>query len=163
MIELRPAEPGEFGAVGELTARAYLADGAITPDDPYLELLRDAAARARGAELWVAVDADGTLLGTVTRCPPGSPYRELGGEGEGEFRALAVAPEGRGRGVGARLVELCLERAVADGASSMVISTARWMTAAHRLYRRLGFTPAPERDWWPRADVHLMAFVRPLP
>ncbi len=163
MIELRPANPDEYPAVGDLTARAYLADGAITAEDPYLDLLRDAAGRADGAELWVAVDDDGTLLGTVTRCPPGSRYRELGGENEGEVRALAVAPEGRGRGIATLLVGLCLERAVADGATSVVISTAHWMTTAHRLYRRLGFVPAPERDWWPRPDVHLLAFVRPLP
>jgi ribosomal protein S18 acetylase RimI-like enzyme len=163
VIEVRPATPAEYTAIGELTAGAYLADGAVKPDDPYLALLRDAAGRAEGAELWVAVDGDGAFLGTVTRCPPGSRYRELGGESEGEFRALAVAPEGRGRGVGALLVELCLERAVDDGATSMVISTAEWMTTAHRLYRRLGFVPAPERDWWPRPDVHLLAFVRPLP
>jgi len=162
VIELRPALPGEYAAVGDLTARSYLADGAVASDDPYLDLLRDAAGRAAGAELWVAVE-DGTLLGTVTRCPPGSRYRELGGEDEGEFRALAVAPEGRGRGVGAALVELCLERAAAEGSASIVISTAEWMTTAHRLYGRLGFVPAPERDWWPRPDVHLLAFVRPLP
>lgn len=162
MIELRRATPEEYAAVGDLTVDAYLADGALTSDDPYLDLLRDAAGRAGGAELWVAVAADGTLLGTVTRCPPGSRYRELAGADEGEFRALAVAPEGRGRGVAARLVELCLARAAAEGATSVVISTAQWMTTAHRLYRRLGFVPAPERDWWPRPDVHLLAFVRPV-
>jgi ribosomal protein S18 acetylase RimI-like enzyme len=162
MIVVRAAEPDEYTAVGELTARAYLADGAMADSDPYYDVLRDAAARAADAELWVAAD-DGDLLGTVTWCPRGSSYREVAGADEGEFRTLAVAPEARGRGVGELLVQACVERAAADGAAAVVISTAEWMSAAHRLYRRLGFVATPERDWSPRPDIRLRAFVRPLP
>ncbi|MCB0913632.1 MAG: GNAT family N-acetyltransferase, partial [Propionibacteriaceae bacterium] len=108
MFSVRRAEASEYAAVGELTVQAYLADGGLPAGDPYYELLRDAAGRDTDAELWVAADADGTLLGTVTWCPAGSGYRELGGAGEGEFRSLAVAPEARGRGVGEALVRHCL-------------------------------------------------------
>lgn len=162
MIQVRPAEPAEYAAVGDLTTRAYRADAPMSPDDPYYEVLRDAAGRAADAELWVAVDADNALLGTVTWCPAGSRYRELSAPDEGEFRALAVAPEARGRGVAELLVRHCLELGRAAGAGAVVISTAEWMHAAHRLYRRLGFLEAPERDWSPRPDVRLLAFVRPL-
>lgn len=162
MIALRLAEPTEYAAVGELTAQAYLADGAMPADDPYYDFLRDAAGRADGAELWVAVDESGALLGTVTWCPFGSGLREIGRSDEGEFRALAVAPEARGRGVGELLVQTCLDLARASGARAVVISTAEWMAVAHRLYKRLGFVPDPERDWSPRPDIHLRAFARPL-
>jgi GNAT superfamily N-acetyltransferase len=163
VIEIRAARPEEFEAVGELTVAAYLADGALSATDPYLDVLRDAAARAAGAELLVALDESGTLLGTVTWCPAGSSYRELGRPEEGEFRALAVAPAGRGRGVGTALARHCLNRATAEGFAAVVISSSLWMSTAHRLYRRLGFRPAPDRDWSPRPDIHLLAFVRPLP
>ena len=36
------------------------------------------------------------------------------------------------------------------------------MTAAHRVYGRLGFTRLPERDWSPVPGVHLIAFVKEL-
>jgi ribosomal protein S18 acetylase RimI-like enzyme len=114
------------------------------------------------ADLWVAVDEHGTLLGTVTWCPPDSPYRELAGPDESEFRALAVAPAGRGRGIGEALVRHCIDLAEASGSVAIVISTAVWMASAHRLYRRLGFVRAPERDWTPRPDVQLLALVLPL-
>ena len=67
------------------------------------------------------------------------------------------------RGVGELLVRHCLDLAAASGSTAIVISTAVWMDATHRLYQRLGFVPAPERDWSPRADVRLLALVRPLP
>ncbi len=163
MFSIRRAERAEYTDVGELTVRAYLTNGGLSTDDPYYEVLRDAAARDQDAELWVAVDADGTLLGSVAWCPAGSAYRELGGQGEGEFRTLAVAPAARGRGVGEALVRHCLSLAEAAGDVAVVISTADWMPAAHRLYRRLGFVAVPERDWSPRAGIALHAFVRPLP
>jgi hypothetical protein len=36
------------------------------------------------------------------------------------------------------------------------------MTAAHRLYQRLGFTRLPERDWSAAPGVDLMVYARQL-
>ena len=36
--------------------------------------------------------------------------------------------------------------------------SAAYMTTAHRIYERLGFTRLPERDWSPRPGVDLYAF-----
>lgn len=162
MFSVRRADPAEYVAVGELTVQAYLADGGLPAGDPYYDVLRDAAGRDAGAELWVAVDETGTLLGTVTWCPAGSRFRELAAAGEGEFRTLAVAQPARGRGVAEALVRHCLALAEAAGNSGVIISTSEWMHAAHRLYRRLGFVPDPQRDWSPRPEIRLLAFVRPL-
>ena len=160
-MELRLARPDELDAVGEITLAAY-EDFTTGTEDFYREHLRDAARRAREAELWVASDGD-ELLGTVTYCPPGSPWRELAGEREGEFRMLAVDPARQGRGAGYALVEHCEHRAREHGATGMVLSSLAEMAAAHRVYGRLGYTRAPERDWSPVDDVHLIAFVKELP
>jgi hypothetical protein len=40
----------------------------------------------------------------------------------------------------------------------MVISSARSMSAAHRLYGALGFTRRPELDWSPVRGVDLLGF-----
>ena len=92
--------------------------------DEYVHHLRDAATRDREAELWVATPDDSEeILGTVTVCPPGSPWREVAREGEGEFRMLAVAPAARGAGVGAALLDLVVEHFRREGASRVVMST----------------------------------------
>ena len=159
-MELRLARPDELEAVGELTLAAY-EDFTTGTEDFYRHHLRDAARRAREAELWVAVDGD-DLLGTVTYCPPGSTWRELAGDDEGEFRMLAVHPDRQGRGAGQALAAQCERRARDHGATRMVLSSLAEMAAAHRVYGRLGYSRAPERDWSPVDDVHLIAFVKEL-
>ena len=106
------------------------------------------------------------MLGSVTSCPPGSPWRELSVDGEGEFRMLAVAPSARGRGVGEALVRHCEERATAAGARRMWLATIDEMTHAQRVYARLGYRHEPSRDWDPvpdiLPDVHLRAWTKEL-
>ncbi len=160
-ITIRTARPEEFDAIGELTAAAYLDDGLLTlgAADPYLERLRDAADRARNAQLLVAADtADDAVLGAVAFTPPGSSWAELAGPDEGEFRMLAVAPAARRRGVAEALVRACLERSRALGLRRVVISSDGAMHSAHRLYGRLGFVRIPERDWEPRPGKGLLTF-----
>ncbi|MFI1199424.1 GNAT family N-acetyltransferase [Streptomyces sp. BHT-5-2] len=167
-LTIRPIRQAEFETVGELVAEVYLADGLLHggAGDPYAAVLRNVAHRAEHAEVLVAADgaggATGTVLGAVTFAAHGSPYAELAGPGEGEFRMLAVRPEGRGRGIGEALVRACLERARALGLRGMVLSSQRHLLPAHRLYGRLGFARAAERDWEPVPGLALWAFAREL-
>src|SRR5699024_6272559 len=108
-------------------------EGLIPEGSEYAEQLRDARGRFVAAELLVATEAD-TLLGTVTFALPGSPYAELCRPGEAEFRMLAVDPVARRRGIARALVQACTQRARAQGASALVLSSATDMHPAHRLY-----------------------------
>jgi GNAT superfamily N-acetyltransferase len=157
-VEVRRALEAELAAVGRLTAEVYVGDGFMPSTDAYVVELEDAARRAREAELWVAVDED-QLLGSVTFCPVGSTYREIGLDDEGEFRMLAVAPSARGRGVGQALVQHCLDRSRELGYAGVRMSTMDKMTSAHRVYERLGFVRDPERDWSPTPGVLLLAYA----
>lgn len=160
VLEVRRARPDEHEQIGELTVRAY-ATYTLGPADPYVERLRDAASRAAGAELWVAVAVDGDrLLGNVTYCPPGSPFREVARDDEGEFRMLAVDPDARGAGAGTALSAFCEERARSHGAVGMALSSLAEMTDAHRIYARLGYARDPGRDWSPLPGVALIAFSK---
>lgn len=162
-IAIRDAEPGEFDALGEITAGAYLHDGLLDfgESDEYLGELRDVAKRAAAAEVLVAV-ADGRLLGGVTFVPSGGPMADIARSGEAEIRMLAVDRAGRGRGAGEALVRACVDRARAtEGCVRIVLSTQRTMHGAHRIYERLGFVRTPERDWNPipqLVDITLLTY-----
>jgi GNAT superfamily N-acetyltransferase len=166
-LVVRPARPEEYPAVGAITAAGYRADGLLdSPEHPvesgYEAQLLDAGRRAREAELWVAVDDtddQGELLGTVTWCTLGSPWRQLAQrDDQAEFRMLAVAPAGRRRGTGRRLVEACLERARRDGAREVVLWSLPTMRGAHALYLAMGFERADDLDGSPAPGVLLWGF-----
>jgi ribosomal protein S18 acetylase RimI-like enzyme len=154
-IVIRQADPGEYGTLGDITAQAYLQDGLLDfgESDWYLGELKDVAKRAAAAEVLVAVE-DGRVLGGVTFVPSGGPMADIARPGEAEIRMLAVARTARGRGTGESLVRACVDRARAmDGCTAVVLSTQRTMHAAHRIYERLGFARAPERDWNPIPEL----------
>ncbi|MCO6007706.1 GNAT family N-acetyltransferase [Actinoallomurus purpureus] len=157
-VEIRVARSQELRAIGELTATVYVAAGYISPNGSYVPQLRDAASRAREAELIVAV-RDGEPIGTVTYCPHGSSWAQLAGPGEAEFRMLAVNPMARGLGLGEALVRHCVDRAREDGCTTLRLSTEPVMHAAHRIYRRLGFVRTPDRDWSPAEGVDLLTYA----
>ena len=158
--ELGLARPEELEDVARLTVAVYT-DGFVDAGDAYVHELGDTAARAAGAELWVA-RLGGRVVGSVTYCPTGSAYAEVAHAGEGEFRMLAVAAEARGHGVARALVERCVARAREEGRTGLRISTMPTMTTAHRLYERLGFTRSPSDDWSPVPGVDLLVYALEL-
>ena len=157
-VQIRPARADEYQAVGELTVDVYLGDKLVAPGAAYLDTLVDAADRAAHAELIVAVDASGTVVGSVTFAQHGSSYAEVADPGEVEIRMLVVAPAARGHGLGEALVRACLTRAKDAGAVRMRLATKEDMVGAHPIYRRLGFVRTPERDWSPVPGVHLLTY-----
>ncbi|GAB4062824.1 GNAT family N-acetyltransferase [Angustibacter speluncae] len=155
---VRPARDDELDQAGRLVAQAYRDGDPTGTPDPYLEVVADARARSRDGEVLVAVDDDGTLLGSVTFALPPSPLAELGRDDEGEFRMLGVTASAQGRGVGAALVRACLDRSRAAGKAGVVLCTQEWMRSAQRLYERQGFVRDPDRDWQPVPGVQLLAY-----
>ncbi|MFG1872372.1 GNAT family N-acetyltransferase [Micromonospora arborensis] len=157
-LRVRPAEPADFPAVARLTVAAYEADGQLKGEHGYGTVLADVSSRAASGEVLVAVDeVTDAVLGSVTFVLPGTPFAELSGPGEAEFRMLAVDPGAQGRGVGAALAKACVDRAAELGCTAVVICVRAGMAdSAHRLYARLGFVRAPEKDWSPAADVDLL-------
>jgi len=150
-MRIRPAQPSEFAALADLLTAAYAPF--VGGDHGYMRELRDVATRAAAAEVLVTDD----LSGTVTFVPHGGPLAEISTPGETEFRMLAVDPAARGRGVGTALMRHVV--GASRGREGIVCSSLAEMTAAHRIYERLGFTRAPERDWSPVAGVDLLAFA----
>jgi ribosomal protein S18 acetylase RimI-like enzyme len=146
-ITIREALPAELAATGELTAAVYRDDSLA--EHTYLPRLRDAAARhaAPGAWQLIAVDDTGRILGAAVYTVAGSEFADVAADAEAEIRMLATAGFARGRGVGQALVLDCVRRTREAGRPALVLSTKPEMTAAQRLYARLGFQRTPDRDW----------------
>lgn len=149
--------------MGALTVAGYDADDYLTLPDgsfdhEYAGWLADGVTRSRDGVLMVAVDGD-DLLGTITWCPPGSPFREISTrDDQAEFRTLSVAPDARGRGVGSALVDWCITEARSTGIAEILLSSLPEMTPAHRLYESRGFVRRTDLDWSPFQGVTLWGF-----
>ena len=159
---IRRATEADYDPIGELCVDSYATAGHLDPTDPYTVTLRDARTRDAHAEVLVA-ERDGTIVGSVTICPSGTEFAEVGRDGESEFRFLAVSPAAWRTGVGEALVDACEQRARETGAPAHVICVIDRNHGAHRFYEKLGFSRLPERDWSPREGVQLLAFRRAVP
>lgn len=182
---VREVLPAEAAAVADLTAGVYRGEGYSSED--YEPALRDVDSRMASATVLVAVDtgpnaadpgaagADsagpiaagpdapgGTLLGAVTVATRGGEWAEQSAPGEAVVRMLVVTAAGRRRGTGELLVRACLDRARADGCSLVRLSSQLDMTAAHRLYERVGFVRTPSFDWFPVPGLQLITYALPL-
>jgi GNAT superfamily N-acetyltransferase len=159
-MDIRPVRPHEHDELGELTVAAYAAiDAAAVDGAGYAAELRDVAGRVADAEVLVAVDDAGTVLGGVTYVPgPDSIWAEFSEPDGAGIRMLAVAPEAQGTGVGEALSRACVDRARAAGRGQILLHSTDRMATAHRLYERLGFTRDVSLDWEPNPGFWLRGF-----
>jgi ribosomal protein S18 acetylase RimI-like enzyme len=145
--------------VADLTASVYRGEGFSSAD--YEPALRDVASRAASATVLVG-EVDGRLAGAVTVATRGGEWAEQSVPGEAVIRMLVVGAEARGSGAGEALVRACLDLAREDGCTIVRLSSQEEMTAAHRLYERLGFVRTPSFDWYPVPGLFLRTYALPL-
>ena len=156
---VRRSRPDDHAAVAELTAAVYRGEGFSSAD--YEPALRDVTSRAASATVLVA-EVAGRLVGAVTVATRGGEWAEQAVPGEAVIRMLVVAADARGSGAGEALVRACLDVARDDGCTLVRLSSQEDMTAAHRLYERLGFVRTPSFDWSPVPGLVLRTYALPL-
>jgi ribosomal protein S18 acetylase RimI-like enzyme len=162
-VTVRRARDDEFEAAGELVVAAYRTHPDIENSEGYLAHVRDVRGRASETDVLVALDARGRLVGCVSYVRDHtSTFAEVEQPGEAGFRMLGVAAAARGQGVGRALVDACLARARSSGRTGVVIVTAPSWADAQRLYERVGFRRAPDRDFEPVPGISLWAYVLAL-
>ncbi|MDR7110576.1 alkanesulfonate monooxygenase SsuD/methylene tetrahydromethanopterin reductase-like flavin-dependent oxidoreductase (luciferase family)/GNAT superfamily N-acetyltransferase [Microbacterium trichothecenolyticum] len=142
---IRLVRTEEYERAGDVTAQAYLSSYDKLSDE-YVASLRDVAGRVREGDVWVAVEPDGEILGTVWVARPNRPLAEVARPGETDFRQLAVAPAARGRGIGEALTRHVIDLARERGSHRVVMNSGPEMTGAHALYAKLGFRRLSERE-----------------
>lgn len=151
MVEIRPLEPhDDLVELTDLIHAAYAELGRMglnfTGVDQSVETTAD---RCADGETWVAVDAEGALVGTATMTFP-DPYdhcvyyRDLAQVALNQF---AVHPTLQRSGIGARLITQIEHRAVELGYRALALDTAIPAQHLYDWYRRQGFEPMGEIQW----------------
>jgi ribosomal protein S18 acetylase RimI-like enzyme len=154
MIHIREAEPAEYRPIAALYLRAYqefashLGPGRWAAMQENLSKVEE---RAAYSTILIA-ERDGAILGAVTYTAP----NVRPGGGIGLIRAvppewaylgiLGVESDARTLGIGRALSEACVEFARADSARTIGLVTREIMTAARRLYERMGFLHRGDLD-----------------
>jgi predicted N-acetyltransferase YhbS len=164
-LTIRDARPDEREAIRALTMQAYEQYATMMEPDAWAGLAAaiQAGLNAEDSERIVA-ERGGRLLGSVILFPPAANAYpgETGPAGWPELRLLAVAPQARGAGVGQALVEECIRRARGMGAAELGLHSSRSMSAAMRMYRRMGFVRAPDQDFQPEGAELVEGYRLPL-
>ena len=159
-MEIRPAEPSEYAAIGDLLVASYGAIEGLTLDETLADELRDVESRARDSLVLVAITA-GRIVGTINYVPDetsrAAEFEDPAGAG---IRKLAVDHGVRRGGVGDALSRACLAEASRAGRTTVYLHTTRWMTGAQPLYEALGFVRDPTLDWEPEPGLLLLGYRR---
>ncbi|MVP02437.1 GNAT family N-acetyltransferase [Paenibacillus lutrae] len=64
------------------------------------------------------------------------------------IRYLSVSPRARGRGIATLLIKESVRRSLALGSATLHLHTSDMMAPAIRLYERLGFERAPDKEFY---------------
>ncbi|MGO8875910.1 MAG: GNAT family N-acetyltransferase [Acidimicrobiales bacterium] len=168
-IQIRPARPDEYSAIGQITVDAYRDLWRGDHYGSYEDQLLAVAERAADSVVLVAVDEEGELLGGVTYVPDSDrAMTEFDDPEAAGIRMLAVRPDHQSRGVGRALTQACIDRARADGRARIILHSTEVMVRARAMYERMGFVPTPDLDVFVarlpdgEKDLRLIAFVLEL-
>lgn len=140
-IYVRTFDSGDTEAVNRIALAAFTEFKEFYDDwsvfSGWISNMADLA--ANGAEIVVATDESGCLIGAVAYVGPGKPKASFFDADWPIVRMLVVDPARRGSGAGAALMAACIERAVRDGAGLVALHTSPIMRVALPMYLRMGF------------------------
>jgi GNAT superfamily N-acetyltransferase len=131
-VKIRLATPADLPSLAALLYdsfaeyKSFYTDEGFAATTPSSEGLWQ---RMNEGPVWIATSNE-VALGTVAAVDRGD-YLYI--------RGMAVLPEARGTGVGARLLRVVEEFAIAQGHKRLTLSTTPFLEQAIRLYERSGF------------------------
>ncbi|MBS1994068.1 MAG: GNAT family N-acetyltransferase [Cyanobacteria bacterium SZAS LIN-3] len=162
---VRKAQPAELPAVADITRASY--SEYEKESDPDFWRNYESGTRAtllEGKDESLVALLDGKIVASVLYC---KPYEWIIGEQTvknvyPEMRLLAVLPECRNLKVGARLIEVCEEKARTEGFDAITLHTTVLMQTAKAMYERRGYLPYPAIDFSPVPGFTVWGFKKVL-
>jgi GNAT superfamily N-acetyltransferase len=166
-LRLRDARDEDHKEIENVTLSAFREYADLMPAhwDNYRRGILATLADPKPAEQIVA-ERDGRIVGAILLYPPGTVVTQPDGRSVTrpwpEMRLLAVNPAMRGQGIGVALIRECESRARRSRADALALHTADVMSAAVRIYERMGFVRAPELDFHPSDDLTVKGYLLKL-
>lgn len=149
-VHIREANEGDREAIRRVLEDAYGQYRAVLPPEGWEQYKENIAASVDSdkpfARIIALIDDEivgSSLLFQSSEAAYGAP--ELGIQSP-ILRLLAVSPSARGRGIATALIKENIRRAAEIGATSLYLHTSDMMEAAVKLYERLGFERAYDKD-----------------
>ena len=155
-MEIRNADPSEFGDIGKLMVHVYAQlDGfpGKAEQPAYFKMLENVGELAKnpGTEILVAVSAGRGIAGAVVYLGDmeyyGSGATIAEKKNASGFRLLCVDPGERGKGIGRLLAMECIRKAKDKNHSQVIIHSTKVMVTAWRMYEDMGFKRAEDLDF----------------
>ncbi|MBP1964681.1 GNAT family N-acetyltransferase [Paenibacillus aceris] len=149
-IQIREANEGDRDAIRKLLTEAYGQYQDVLPPEGWEQYKENIVASVDGGEPTARIIAlsggevmGSSLLFLSSEAAYGLP--ELGIQSP-IIRLLAVSPKARGRGIATALIKESARRAIELGAATLHLHTSDMMESAIKLYERLGFERAYDKD-----------------
>ncbi|RNB69626.1 GNAT family N-acetyltransferase [Brevibacillus panacihumi] len=161
-ITIREADEAEQEAVRSVMLEAYGQYADLFPAEVWKKYQDEIgnSVSGKGAIARLVAEIDGTIIGSVQLYPSAEAAygRTDMGINSPVIRFLCVSPLARGRGVAAALIEEVVKRCLAIGAADLYLHTVDMMASAIRLYERMGFERAYEKEF--HNGLHLVKCYR---
>jgi len=100
--------------------------------DPQLDCMFETYSEPKST--YFVVEKDGEIIGCAGIAPLANGAPDVC-----ELQKMYFLPETRGLGIGARMMEMCLNKAKASGFRQCYLETMPYMEAAQKLYIKSGF------------------------
>ncbi|MFC0215919.1 GNAT family N-acetyltransferase [Paenibacillus chartarius] len=149
-LQIRDAVPADRDSIRQVALSAYEQYAAVMPEERWLAYRESIAGSVdgEGPMARFVAELDGEIVGSAllfmsSEQAYGRPELAIGGA---IVRLLAVAPGARGKGVATELLRESVRRSRQLGSPDLHLHTSDMMAAAVRLYERLGFERAVDKD-----------------
>jgi GNAT superfamily N-acetyltransferase len=149
-VRIREASIEDREAILQLTVEAYMQYENVLPPEGWQQYKESIIASIGGdaPTARIVAEMDGEIVGSVlmftsSESAYGAP--ELGINSP-IIRLLAVSPKARGRGIATALIQESARRSLEGGAALLHLHTSDMMESAVKLYERLGFERAYDKD-----------------
>jgi putative acetyltransferase len=100
--------------------------------DPILDTLFEVYQMPKS--IYFVIENEGLILGGCGIAPLENSKANIC-----ELQKMYFAPHARGLGLGYEVIQLCLEFAIKEGFTNCYLETLPYMTAAQKLYQKVGF------------------------